>query len=54
MDWAKTDEGWGGLRWHAAGFVWLEPVEVNLTAVSRVTPSVCDRPARAGCLWHFS
>lgn len=53
VDQAENEKGSVGLCWHAAGSVWLEPTEVNLTAVFWVTPSVCDRPARAGCLWHF-
>lgn len=52
-DRARKEKGSGGLCWHAAGYVWLDPTEVNSTAVVWMTPSVCDRPARAGCLWHF-
>lgn len=53
---ALFHHGFSGPRrlcWHAAGCVWLEPTEVNVTAVFWVTPSVCDRPARPGCLWHI-
>lgn len=37
-----------GVVWHAAGWVWLELTEVNVTAVSWVTPSVCDKAVRRG------
>lgn len=50
MGQAENEKGFIGLCWHAAGCIWLEPTEVNLTAVFWVTPSVCDRPARSWAL----
>lgn len=54
LDQAEHEEDWVGLCWHAAGSVWSHPTKVNVTAVFWVTPSVCDKPARPECWWHFS
>lgn len=51
---AENEKGSVGLCWQASGCIWLDPTEVNLTAVFWVTPSVCDRPARSWALVALS